>query len=239
MLVPIVLASPSALAAYHSDFLQSGGPPDNRIVMLFWVFVGCGSAVLLLVAVLVGIVCVRFRRRRADEMPKQVHGVARLEVAWTVGPMILLATLFGLTLAQVGYLRHGPPPNSAAGRSAVPIEVIGRQFYWTFVYGNGHESLRTMYIPAGTPVTLATESLDVIHGFWVPQIGAKIDALPGIVNHAFVEASRPGTFNGQCYELCGVGHALMLITVKALPPAQYRATIAKLPPATGLPKLIR
>ncbi len=232
------LTSVPALAA-HRDFLHSGGPPDNRIVMLFNVFLILGSLILAGVAIALLTACVRFRRRHPDEMPAQVHGIARLEFAWTVGPFILLASLFVLSLAQVGYLRGGPARNSAQGRQGVNIEVIGRQFYWTFVYANRHESLRTLYVPAGRPVYLVTESLDVIHGFWVPQAGAKIDALPGIVNHAFVEVSRPGTYNGQCYELCGVGHAQMLITMTALPPAQYRRVIAKLPPASGVPDLLR
>jgi len=236
-LMVLALASPPAFAA-HRDFLHSAGPPDNRIVMLFDVFLGLGTAILIGVTIAVLTVCVRFRRRHPDEMPRQVHGVARLEAAWTLGPFVLLAALYVFSIAQVSYLRHGPARDTAAGRQGVNVEVIGRQFYWTFVYGDGHESLRTLYVPAGRPVYLVTKSLDVIHGFSVPELGARIDALPGIVNHAFIEAGRPGTYNGQCYELCGVGHAQMLITVKALPRARYEQVIAKLPAATGLPKLL-
>ena len=75
---------------------------------------------------------------------------------------------------------------------------------------------------------MTTISKDVIHGFWVPALGAKIDALPGITNRAFIEASQTGTFQGQCYEFCGVGHDTMLITVKVVSMAQYKSYIGRL-----------
>jgi cytochrome c oxidase subunit 2 len=110
----------------------------------------------------------------------------------------------------------------------VLIQVTGQQFYWTFTYSNGKSALRTMEIPVNVPVDLSTNSKDVIHGFWVPALGAKIDALPGITNHAFIEASQKGTFQGQCYEFCGVGHDQMLITVKVVSMAQYQSYLSKL-----------
>jgi cytochrome c oxidase subunit 2 len=85
-----------------------------------------------------------------------------------------------------------------------------------------------MEIPVNTPIDLTTISKDVIHGFWVPALGAKIDALPGITNHAFIEASETGTFQGQCYEFCGVGHDTMLITVKVVSLAQYKSYLGSL-----------
>ncbi len=85
-----------------------------------------------------------------------------------------------------------------------------------------------MEIPVNTPIDLTTSSKDVIHGFWVPALGAKIDALPGITNRAFIEASQTGTFQGQCYEFCGVGHDTMLITVKVVTMSQYQTYVKHL-----------
>ncbi|MGH9448687.1 MAG: cytochrome c oxidase subunit II, partial [Terriglobia bacterium] len=123
----------------------------------------------------------------------------------------------------VGYLRNGPNPATPAGRNPVHITVIGQQFEWTFIYPNHKQSIGTLEIPVNSPILLTLSSKDVIHGFWVPQMGAKIDALPGIINHAFIEAGTKGTYDGQCYEFCGVGHYSMLITVKAVSMAQYES----------------
>ena len=229
-----LIAAPAPVLAGNTNFLNGGGPPVDTIDMLFWVFVVCSSVILIGVGGAILYAAIRFRRRDPDEMPRQIHGHNRLELAWTLGPLLLLAVLFVLNVVNVGYLRHGPSPASPAARQAIHIKVIGRQFYWTFDYPGGKSSLHTLVIPVNTPIELSTESLDVIHGFWVPNLGAKIDALPGIVNHAFIEANRQGTYGGQCYEFCGLGHDQMLITVKVVSMAQYRTYLQHLPASSAL-----
>lgn len=214
--------------AANTNFLNAGGPPARTIDMLFYVFLAISIVILVGVGGAILFACFRFRRRSDDEMPRQVHENRRLERAWTIGPAVLLFALFILNVVNVGYLRFGPSSVSAAGRAPVLIQVTGQQFYWTFTYSNGKSALRTMEIPVNVPVDLSTNSKDVIHGFWVPALGAKIDALPGITNHAFIEASQKGTFQGQCYEFCGVGHDQMLITVKVVSMAQYQSYLSKL-----------
>ncbi|HVB13201.1 MAG TPA: cytochrome c oxidase subunit II [Candidatus Dormibacteraeota bacterium] len=218
----------SPVLAANTNFLNPGGPPARTIDMLFYVFLTCSILVLLGVGGAILYACFRFRRKPDDEMPAQIHGNRRLERAWIIGPAVLLFALFILNVVNVGYLRNGPSPATLAGRDPVDIHVTGQQFYWSFTYSNGKSSLRSMEIPVNTPIDLTTSSKDVIHGFWVPALGAKIDALPGIVNHAFIEASREGTFAGQCYEFCGVGHNQMLITVKVVSMAQYQSYLGSL-----------
>lgn len=222
-----ILTFSPALAA-NTNFLNPAGPPARTIDMLFYVFLACSIVVLLGVGGAIIYACIRFRRRSDDEMPRQIHGNRRLERAWIIGPAVLLFALFILNVVNVNYLRYGPSPATAAGRDPVVVHVTGRQFYWTFTYSNGKSSIRTMEIPVNTPIDLTTISKDVIHGFWVPALGAKIDALPGITNRAFLEASETGTFSGQCYEFCGVGHDTMLITVKVVSMAQYKSYIGSL-----------
>lgn len=222
-----VAASP--VLAANTNFLTPGGPPVRTIDMLFYVFLGCSILVLLGVGGAILFACVHFRQRPGDGMPRQVHGNPRLERAWVIGPAVLLLALFILNVVNVGYLRNGPSPATAAGRNPVLIHVTGQQFYWSFTYSNGKTALRTLEIPVGIPIDLSTDSKDVIHGFWVPALGAKIDALPGITNHAFIEASQPGTYQGQCYEFCGVGHDQMLITVKVVSMSQYQSYLGHLP----------
>ncbi|HUY09335.1 MAG TPA: cytochrome c oxidase subunit II [Candidatus Dormibacteraeota bacterium] len=222
-----ILTFSPALAA-NTNFLNPGGPPARTIDMLFYVFLVCSIVVLLGVGGAILYACFRFRRRSDDEMPAQVRGNKRLERAWIAGPAVLLFALFILNVVNVGYLRSGPSAATTAGRDPVAIHVTGQQFYWTFTYPDGKSSIRTMEIPVNTPIGLTTTSKDVIHGFWVPALGAKIDALPGITNHAFIEASETGIFQGQCYEFCGVGHDTMLITVKVVSMTQYQSYLGSL-----------
>ncbi|HVC39532.1 MAG TPA: cytochrome c oxidase subunit II [Candidatus Dormibacteraeota bacterium] len=222
------LLTTAPVLAANTNFLNPGGPPARTIDMLFYVFLFFSIVVLLGVGGAILFACFRFRRRSDDEMPRQVYGNHRLERAWILGPSVLLLGLFILNVVNVGYLRNGPSPATPAGRDPIAIHVTGQQFYWSFKYSNGKSSSRTMEIPVATPIELTTSSVDVIHGFWVPALGAKIDALPGITNHAFIEASRTGTFAGQCYEFCGVGHDQMLITVKVVSMAQYQRYLKSL-----------
>lgn len=220
-------ASAPALAA-NTNFLSGGGPSVSVIDMLFFVFLVISIVVLIGVGGAVVYACFRFRRRSPDEMPKQIHGNPKVERAWIIGPAVVLLGLFILNVVNVNYLRYGPSKTSAAGRNAVAIKVTGQQFYWSFTYPDGKSSIRILEIPVNTAIDITTISKDVIHGFWVPQLGAKIDALPGISNRAFIEASHEGTFAGQCYEFCGVGHDQMLITVKVVSKAQYKSYLAHL-----------
>jgi cytochrome c oxidase subunit 2 len=222
------LVGAPAVFARNTNFLDGGGPSVDRIDMLFNVFLVISILVLVGVGGAILFAGIHFRRRSPDEMPKQVHGNNRVELIWTLIPLTLLAVLFILTAVNIGYIHSGPSPASAAGRKAVHIKVIGQQFYWTFYYPNGKSSIRTLEIPVGVPIDISTESLDVIHGFWVPNLGAKIDALPGIVNHSFLEADKVGTDNGQCYEFCGVGHDTMLITVKVVTMSQFKSYLQQL-----------
>jgi cytochrome c oxidase subunit II len=227
-LVWAALGTSSSVLAANTNFLDPAGPPARTIDMLFYVFLACSIVVLLGVGGAIIYACIRFRRRSDDEMPAQVHGNPRLERAWVIGPAVLLFALFILNVVNVGYLRSGPSPATLAGRDLVDVHITGQQFYWTFTYSNGKSSIRTMEIPVNTPIDLTTSSKDVIHGFWVPELGAKIDALPGITNHAFIEASQKGVYQGQCYEFCGVGHDDMLITVKVVSMAQYQSYLSSL-----------
>lgn len=222
------LLLPAPVLAANTNFLSGGGPPVDSIDMLFYVFLAISIVVLLGVGGGILFACLRFRRRSPDEMPPQIHGHRGLERGWTLGPLLLLAALFVLNVVTVGYLRNGPSRATPAGRDPVAVTVTGQQFYWSFTYSNGKTSLRTLEIPVNVPIELTTHSKDVIHGFWVPQLGAKIDALPGIVNHAFIEANHTGTFDGQCYEFCGVGHDQMLLTVKVVPMSEYQTYLSNL-----------
>lgn len=123
------------------------------------------------------------------------------------------------------------PPN---GKS-LEIEVIGKQFVWQFVYPGANErnglgapySYEELVVPTKTTVTLNIVSQDVVHSWWVPQLGGKFQAVPGYHNYTWFKIEHPGIFRGQCAVLCGRGHARMIATVRAIPPAQFEAWLVR------------
>jgi cytochrome c oxidase subunit 2 len=123
------------------------------------------------------------------------------------------------------------PPNS----KALNINVIGRQYIWQFVYPGANEpdglgapySYEEMVVPTNTTVTLDIASSDVVHSWWIPQLGGKFQAVPGYHNYTWFKIPKPGIYRGQCALLCGRGHARMIATVRAVPPAQFDAWLAR------------
>ncbi len=125
--------------------------------------------------------------------------------------------------------RRQPP----SGKS-LEITVVGRQFVWEYVYPGAAEkdglgapySYEKMVVPTGTTVTLNIVSADVVHSWWVPQLGGKFQAVPGYHNYTWFKVPKPGIFRGQCALICGRGHARMIATVEAVPPAQFETWLA-------------
>jgi cytochrome c oxidase subunit 2 len=201
-----------ALAAIDVSPLHCAGPQACRIVDVYTVVFWLAMFVLVVVGGLLVYAAIRFRRRDETE-PAQIHGNARLEVAWTVFPLLVLLVIFSLTFANMDYVRNGPP-------GPMTIAVTGQQFAWTYKYPNGVVR-GTLTIPAGEVVRLNVTSRDVLHSFWAPRLAGQIYAIPGQVNHGWLQADHPGTYYGQCNELCGVGHAEMQVTVIVMDKAGF------------------
>ena len=140
----------------------------------------------------------------------------RLEIAWTAAPALILAVIFVLTLGTMAEINGaGVPP-------AMRITVTGHQWWWEFSYG-GVKTANELHIPVDTPIDLDVTSADVIHSFWVPELGPKKDMLPGTTNHLRLFAHRAGSYDGQCAEFCGIEHAWMRIRVVAESQAEFDA----------------
>jgi cytochrome c oxidase subunit 2 len=109
------------------------------------------------------------------------------------------------------------------------VELTGRQWQWDVAYP-AHPTARTAVnridIPAGEPVDVRVRTADVIHGFWVPRLGGKMDAIPGRTNVIRLQADVPGVYRGVCAEYCGIGHARMPIEVHAHDAQALRAALA-------------
>ncbi len=202
-----------ALAGCGGDHsvVQPKGPEAARIAALSWFMFGLAGVITVVVFVLLAVGLFRRGSGEADPRwwrPLVIGGGAVL-------PGIVLATLSGLTVWALS-----TDPGSEPGE--VHITVVGRQYFWDVAYeGTAAVTANEIHIPVDTPVRLRLESTDVIHSFWVPALAGKVDMIPGKTNHLTIRADEPGTYRGQCAELCGIQHANMALEVIATPRAEF------------------
>lgn len=182
-------------------------------------------------ALVVFLVRFRSRGRRRDVDGAQIHGSTRLELFWTVLPVIVLAVIGSYVFYKLPGIEDVP----ARAGDRLEVQVQGRQYYWMFTYPDGKVTIDRLKVPARKVVHLAVTSpgYDVIHSWWIPELGGKFDAIPGKVNHTWFRADRVGTYEGQCAELCGLQHAAMRAYVDVVPPAEYASFVAGGQPDLG------
>jgi len=217
------IVAPSALAQFTPVTPESSNADGIRTSYLF-ITIFTVAIFLLVEGLLVAFIW-KYRRRKRPrfEDGAPVHGATRLELAWTGGPVIVLFIIAVFVFAELPGIKNIPA--ATAGEEQLEIKVTGRQFYWQFDYPNGVVAIDTMRAPAGVPVKLDVTSpdSDVIHSWWIPALGGKIDAIPGRTNYTWFQADKPGTYKGQCAELCGLQHAHMLGSVEVMPPSEFTA----------------
>jgi len=190
--------------------------------IVLWPAVG----VLVLVETLLIYAVVRFRRKKDDELPAQVHGNSRLELGWTIAPAVLLLALTVPTLSAIWDLGRAPAAD------ALQVNVTGIQWRWQFEYSDIKDSqgkplqvFDELHIPVDKEIGAHLQSLDVIHSFWVPKLAGKLDVMPGRDNRMWFNATKPGSYSGQCAEFCGLGHAGMRLTVVAESAEDFQAWV--------------
>ncbi len=167
----------------------------------------------------------RYRRQKRArfEDGAQVHGATKLELAWTAFPVVVLFLIGAFVFIELPGIKD--IPDATAGEEQLEIKVTGRQFYWQYEYPNGVVAIDHMRAPAGVPVSLEVTApdSDVIHSWWIPALGGKIDAIPGTTNDTWFQAENEGTYTGQCAELCGLEHAQMLASVEVMSSDEFDA----------------
>lgn len=218
-LLPLALLG---LAACHSgntmDTLVANSNLTRDILdvygRIFW------WTLILFVLVQGGLLYIAFRfRARAgdDTLPEQVHGNATLEMAWTVLPVLILVHI---AVPTVDFVFKSQAPASA---DALLINAIGKQWWFDFEYPqSGVRTGNEIHVPLGKEVSVRLQSDNVIHSFWVPQLMAKRDMVPGRVNVIKFTAEKVGTYLGQCAEYCGDSHALMRFRVVVDTPEDFQ-----------------
>jgi cytochrome c oxidase subunit 2 len=201
------LASAAAASNGGISPVAPVSPNGHRITDAYWLILGITGAIFLLVEGTLLAFVIRYRRggRARDAEPEQVHGETRVEIVWTVAPVVILAVIVAFVFYKLPGIKNTPP----AGAASSAIKVEAHQFYWLFKYPNGREAINVLDVTEDQVVTLDVTSADVAHSWWVPAFGGKIDAIPGKTNHTWFKAEKPGTYTIRCAEFCGIQHTAM------------------------------
>jgi cytochrome c oxidase subunit 2 len=223
--VLVVLATAGVAAAGNGGFapVEPASPNATHITHAYYLILGLTAGIFVLVESVLVVFVVKYRSRgrpRAVE-GAQVHGHTRLELIWTAFPVVILAIIAAFVFYELPNIDSTP-----AAADPVHITVEGHQYYWQFDYPNGARSINDLTVPAGRVVELRVVSPDVIHSWWIPELGGKVQAIPGHPNHIWFKADEQGVYVGQCAELCGLYHAAMRARVIVTSDAQYARFLA-------------
>jgi cytochrome c oxidase subunit 2 len=245
----LVLLAPGTAAA---DLLTpEAGPTQNAVETdtLYKIVFFIGITVIGLVWAALFYSLFRYRARRGQaashrRVPVQISGNLALELGWTLGASAIVIAITIITYIFLDDIRDpvasGPAAvaeargQHAAVNQPVPsdgkalkIQVSGQQYLWRFQYPNGTFSFHEMVVPRDQTVLLTIKANDVVHSWWIPQLGGKMDAVPGYENETWFKATKNGVFGGQCAEFCGANHAYMTAQVRVVDPEDYEVWVER------------
>ncbi len=192
----------------------AGSTIAPEVDSLFW-FVMIAS-IIMFVIVLAGVLffVFRYRRRAEGQLTAGISHNTKLEVLWTVIPLILVFIVFVWGFRTYLKMRVVPA-------DAIQIKVTAQKWFWTFDYPEGINSLNELVVPVDKPVQLTMSSTDVIHSFFVPGFRIKMDVLPNRYTVAWFEATQVGSYDLFCAEYCGTSHSEMIAKVKVVSEREY------------------
>jgi len=180
-----------------------------------------------LIATLIVVFAVRYRRRDTREAAPGHEGALALELAWTLIPFGLVMIMF-VWGASVYVSMYTPPAD------AMQVYVVGKRWMWKVQHLEGRREIDELHVPTGKPVKVTLTSEDVIHDFFVPAFRVKQDAVPGRYSSLWFEATRPGRYHLFCAEYCGSQHSRMIGEVIAMEPAEFQTWLAGSAATTGV-----
>jgi len=191
----------------------------SQVDALYFYLVAVSAFFALLIAILMIVFAIKYRRRSEDEIPPAIKGGLLLEITWSVIPLCIAMTFF-FWGAKI-YYRMNRPPNDA-----LQIYVVGKQWMWKIQHADGMREINELHVPVGRPVELTMTSEDVIHSFFVPAFRMKRDVVPGRYATVWFQATRPGRYHLFCSQYCGTNHAKMIGWVEVMEPIAYKNWIS-------------
>jgi cytochrome c oxidase subunit 2 len=219
--IGIVVAILVTLVAVLIPWLPTSASQEmDRIEFVYWFATVISIAIFSLVMAVIIYSVMTFRSPPEDESDgPSIHGNTGLEIAWTIVPAILVISIGVLSAVVLSQ-------NSHAGTNPLTVKVFAQQFAWRFEYPD-NKGIKSgeLVLPVDRGITFEMESADVIHSFWIPEMGQKQDLVPGIETSIVITPTRTGTFTLVCTELCGLGHATMRSPVRVLSQANFAAWV--------------
>lgn len=226
---------PLAGCAAPGSTLDPHSRAARDVSTLFWWMLLAAAVVFAGTVAWLALAFVRRRRPGLPVVGESERANRGLVLVFGVAiPVVALIAVFAVANFVVASRTDGSPLPART----LTVDVTGRQWWWDVSYpGTGVVTANELHIPVGTRVRVVVRSADVIHSFWIPKLNRKVDMVPGKVNRVTLEADRPGRYQGQCAEFCGVQHARMRLAVVAEPQASFdawmKATAADRSPPTG------
>ncbi|MEO6893437.1 MAG: cytochrome c oxidase subunit II [Ginsengibacter sp.] len=196
----------------------------EKIHTVFNYFYIAAAAMLLLVIFLIVYICIKFRQKKGDtDEPVQTSHNNKLEAAMIGGPVLLLVFFFYQTLSTMNAVSPAVPKNRQPD-----IVITGHQWWWEVDYPGEHVvTSNEVHLPVGKQLLMQMRSADVIHDWWVPELGNKMDLVPNHPNYLWLNINKPGKYIGACSEFCGAQHAWMRINVIAQNENEFNKWLAE------------
>jgi cytochrome c oxidase subunit 2 len=221
----LVVAAPALAGNGGFAPVDPESPNAGRISDTYWVILAFTGFIFVLVEGSLIMFVFKYRRRgRPVEVEgPQIRGHHRLEIAWTIVPVVILAAIGSFIFYKLPGIEDVPSA-SAAGGERLEITVEGRQFYFNYHYPNGVIAVDRLRVPVNRVVVLnlIAPAHEVVHNWWVPRLAGKTDIVPGKPNETWFQAEHEGLYRGQCAELCGIQHAAMRTAVEVLSEDEYQ-----------------
>jgi len=197
-------------------FPDSASTLAGKVDGLYFYLIGVSVFFTLLIAGLLVVFSLRYRRKSDDDRPEPIEGSIVLELTWTIIPLLLSLVMFGWG-AWLFFQEHQAPGG------AMDVYVTGKQWMWKIQHPTGQREINELHVPVGRPVRLTMTSEDVIHSFFIPAFRMKKDVVPGRYTEAWFEATEEGTYHLFCAEYCGTKHSQMIGSVTVMSPSAYEA----------------
>jgi cytochrome c oxidase subunit 2 len=197
-------------------FPQQASAQAGQVDAIYFFMLAVTAFFSILIAGLVVLFAIKYRRRHADEIGHAIHGSLALELLWTTIPFCIVMVMF-VWGAKVFFEIYRPPVG------AMEVYVVGKQWMWKVQHMDGQREINELHVPVGRPVKLIMGSEDVLHSYFIPAFRVKADVIPGRYNHLWFTATKPGTYHLFCAEYCGTKHSGMVGSIIAMEPQAFQA----------------